>query len=268
MTPSELSSAIQTAMHRTEGGTYQASHLRDITELAGKLIIIQFSFSKISYLIPETPLAPNQQLDSSVVQAAVDGDNEPDYLINGYRRDWYEILRTRDENRGFISSLTPTPEQLPRRRRRRVGDRNLSPVFDTPPIPKRSLRAASPPPEINGNHTNEGGIPITSEMPSNQVMITENLQDNPIELEIHSNGNDLEAHSAQTGEIPLSETEKLLRSFESGWLKKMENGAEMPIWWSKRDKYMRGIIQRVKDVQTVQIYPVAQTSDMKVCRLI
>lgn len=199
-------------------------------------LLLTYTFTALILIIhiAETPLVAEQLLDSSVVQVPAAEEGDTSYLINGYRRDWYDILRTKDVNRGYISSTTTSGELPPPKKRRRRQRPPPSPVFGSPPNIKRSIQRTSPT-ELDRAHS-------ISEIPSEQVNTTENL-----------------------GDTPLLETEQLVLSLEKYWIQKINAGADAPIWWMQRKKYMMGVVQRVRDVKNFEIYPVAKPGDLKVC---
>lgn len=178
--------------------------------------------------------------EEGVVPVAQD-EEEASYMINGYRRDWYDILRTRDESRGYVPSPTPTPEQPPKRKRRhqkkRAPKRALSPEFGSPNL-NQSLRTTSPAPEISSAAMNN--VPLS------------------LEAEEHVQQDEDLANTS------VDETYKLLTTFEEHWRQKLAKGVQEPVWWMQRDKYFKGLVQRIKDVKEFNIYPVADPNIMKV----
>lgn len=184
---------------------------------------------------------------------------EPSYLINDYRRNWFDILRTRDEQRGYIPSPTPTPESPPPKKKRKRR-RSPSPVFGSPPNRRRAIRDVSPSLGING-------VPTSSEIADNQIT-TNAPEDIPQELETDLNvAENIPSTSgiAVLENITLIEAKALIKKYEEYWQKKIDNGAEIPIWWNERERYNRTLLQRILDVKNFKIYPVANPDDMKVC---
>lgn len=169
--------------------------------------------------------------------------------IEEYKKNWFEILKARQPIR-TLSPDTPPPKKKGRRKPRRKVEpqRETSPVFDSPPAVAES-----------GSAPQQTVVSPVFDSPSHRTPTVQQREVSPVF------DSPPPRTAPPTTETPPARnvTEIILKKFEEH-VKKKSEGGELPKWWGKRDKLMRGVAQRVQDVSEGKVYKVCNPNDLKV----
>ncbi|KAL5276370.1 hypothetical protein ACFFRR_001919 [Megaselia abdita] len=233
--------SFQLPLHATE-------EINPMVEPAIRNLTLQ-PLSQIEETVPDPT-----QLDGAMGNTATELVTQPTldpvpeaYVMEDLHRNWYEILRTRDESMGYIP---PTPELPKKRKNRRPRVRPLSPVFGTPP--RRGYR--------------ESRQPLHYSNPASALEDQPLIQP-PLDMETYLEGSFMTTLQIPAADVNISKDFEIMskiKSFEKRWMDKIAKGHSMPSWWEQREKYFLGMVQRVNDVKDINIYPVADPKKLKV----